>query len=185
MESEVLSAMRAGMDKCIDSYKREMAKVRTGRAHAELLDHIRVDVYGSKMPLAQVANVNVSGPRSLSVSPWDKAQVSACEKAIIASNLGLNPSRNGDVLFINLPELTQDRRKDMLKIAKEHAENSKVSIRNIRRSALTQIKHHVKEKMMTEDDERRTEANINKQTETYISVITSLLDDKEAELMAV
>lgn len=181
----LITELSQKLEKTVESFAGELAKVRTGRAHAELLDHIKVDSYGSKMPLSQVASVSVEGARGLTVSPWDKSLIKACEKAIRQSDPSLNPASHGDYLRIQLPELNEERRKEMTKLARDLAEHSKVAVRNIRRATMTQIKNQLKEKTITEDDERRLESQVNKTTEQYIEKIAGLCSAKETELLAV
>ena len=173
------------MTKAKDSLDIEIRKIRTGRAHPNLLDHVSVESYGTKMPLAQVASINVEGPRSLLVSPWDKSQVSACEKAIRQSDLGLNPAVNGDSVRVPLPILTEERRRDLVKLAKEVAEGGKISIRNVRRSSLQDIKGLLKEKAISEDEERAAEDKINQFTEKYVTLVQAILDEKIQDLQEV
>ena len=173
------------MQKCIDSLEAEMGKIRTGRAHASLLDHIKVESYGSKVPISQVATVSVEGARSLLVSPWDKSQLSACEKAIRQSDLGLNPASQGSCVRVPLPPLTEERRKDMIKLVKDIAEHGKVAIRNIRRHALQEVKTALKDKLITEDEEKVIHAKMNKITETYVDKADQYLHSKENELKEV
>ena len=185
MVDELFETLNERMEKTIESFNNELGKLRTGRANAQLLDHIKVDAYGSKMPLSQVASVNVEGARGLVVSPYDRSVVVHCEKAIRASDLGLNPSVHGDTIRINLPPLTEERRKDMLKLVKEIAENSKVSIRNHRRHALGQLKILLKDKAITEDEEKRFEVKVNQSTEKFVDRIAQIATKKEQELMSV
>lgn len=182
MLSEVYTSIDKKMLKAKDSLDIEIRKIRTGRAHPNLLDHVMVDSYGSKMPLCQVATINVEGPRSLTVSPWDKNQLSTCEKAIRTSDMGLNPSTQGAMIRVPLPALTEERRKDLVKIAKEVAETGKISIRNIRRSALQEVKTLLKDKEISEDEERTAEEKINSITEKYIQASQQILNEKIKDL---
>src|SRR5688572_28238677 len=152
------------MQKSIESFKHEMSKMRTGRAHPSLLEHIRIDYYGSEVPLSQVSNVTVQDARTLMISPWEKKLISVIEKAIMTSNLGLNPATSGDVIRIPLPPLTEERRKDLIKVVRNEAENARVSIRNSRRDANTVLKEALKAKTMTEDEEHRLADNVQKLT---------------------
>ena len=182
MLSEIYTNTEEKMKKAQESLDSEIRKIRTGRAHPNLLDHIMVDSYGSKMPLSQVATINVEGGRSLTVSPWDKNQIAACEKAIRVSDLGLNPSTQGSMIRVPLPALTEERRKDLIRVAKEVAETGKISIRNIRRAALQEIKSLLKEKMISEDEERNAEEKVNATTEKYVHVAQEILNEKIKDL---
>lgn len=173
------------MAKSIENLKQELTKLRTGRAHTSLLDHIRVNYYGSEAPLNQVASVSVGDPRTLVVSPWEKNMVSAVEKAILNSDLGLNPTTAGTVIRIPLPPLTEERRRDMVKVVRHEAEGARVAIRNIRRDANADLKTLLKEKEISEDEERRAQDEIQKLTDKYIAEVDKVLDAKEAELMEV
>ena len=185
MIEEAHSEANEKMQKCVESLETEMGKIRTGRANASLLDHIKVESDGSKVPLSQVANIHVEGARSLLVSPWDKSQVSACEKAIRQSDLGLNPATQGSTVRVPLPPLTEERRRDMIKLVKELAENSRIAIRNVRRHALQEVKSALKDKTITEDEEKATQTKMNKLTESYIDKVDQSLEKKEQELTEV
>ena len=173
------------MAKSVDALRHTLVKVRTGRASTALVDHIHVDYYGSSMPLSQVASVAVSDARSLTITPWEKPMVAAVEKAILASDLGLTPNTAGTVIRLNLPALTEERRKDLSKVVHSEGEDSKVAIRNIRRDANQQVKELLKEKLVTEDDVRRSEEEIQKITDAAIKDVDEVVKAKEAELMAV
>ena len=173
------------MGKSIEALRQELSKLRTGRAHTSLLDHIRVHYYGSEVPLNQVANVSVQDSRTLGVSPWEKKMVPEVEKAIRDSDLGLNPVTTGDLIRVPLPALTEERRKDMIRLVRNEAENARVAIRNIRRDANHMLKDLVKEKEATEDDERRGHDRIQKLTDRFVAEVDSLLAAKEADLMEV
>jgi ribosome recycling factor len=173
------------MGKSIDSLKQELSKVRTGRAHTSLLDHIRVSYYGNDVPLSQVATVNVAEARVLTVTPWERGMVQAVEKAIITADLGLNPSTAGNVIRVILPALTEERRRDLVKVVRGEAEGSRVAIRNIRREAMANLKELVKEKEISEDDERRAQEDIQKLTDRYVAAVEKALQEKEADLMEV
>ncbi|GGB62110.1 ribosome recycling factor [Shewanella inventionis] len=173
------------MGKCVDATKNQMAKVRTGRAHPSLLDSIQVSYYGSMAPLKQVANVGVEDSRTLTVTVFDRTMVQAVEKAIMSSDLGLNPMSAGATLRIPLPALTEERRKDFIKVVKNEAENGRVAIRNVRRDAISEVKKLEKAKECTEDDVRRSEEEVQKHTDSYIKNIDTLLAAKEKELMEV
>ena len=173
------------MAKSVASLQQEMTKIRTGRAHTSLLDHITVEYYGSQVPLKQVSNVGVEDSRTLTVTPWEKDMVQAIEKAIMGSDLGLNPASAGTVIRVPLPALTEERRKDMIRIVRHEAENGRIAIRNIRRDALHDIKDLLKEKMIGEDDERRAEGEIQDITDKYVAEVDQVLDVKETELLEV
>ena len=173
------------MDKSVASVSQELTKIRTGRAHTSLLDHITVDYYGSEVPLNQVANINVEDSRTLTVSPWEKVMVQPIEKAIMHSDLGLNPATAGTIIRVPLPPLTEERRKDMIRLVRQEAEGGRVAVRNIRRDAMSDIKDLLKEKMIGEDDERRGEEEIQAITDRHIMVIDKMLAQKEAELMEI
>ncbi len=173
------------MGKSVDSLNHELAKLRTGRAHPSLLDHLMVPYYGSDVPLSQVANVNVEDARTLTVTPWEQGMVAPVEKAIMNADLGLNPNSAGNVIRIPLPPLTEERRKEMVRIVRQEAEQGRVAIRNIRRDANHHLKDLVKDKLISEDDERRGEEIIQKLTDQHVKEIDELLEKKEADLMEV
>lgn len=173
------------MNKSIESLRGEMTKLRTGRAHTSLLDHITVEYYGSQVPLAQVSNVNVEDSRTLTVSPWEKGMVQAIERAIMHSDLGLNPVTAGTIIRVPLPPLTEERRKDMIRLVRQEAEGGRVAIRNIRRDALNDLKELTKEKLIGADDERRGQEEIQAITDKHIAEIDRVLADKERDLMEV
>jgi ribosome recycling factor len=173
------------MDKSVAALRQEMTKMRTGRAHTSLLDHITVEYYGSEVPLNQVANVNVEDSRTLTVAPWEKVMVQPIEKAIMSSDLGLNPATAGTVIRVPLPPLTEERRKDMIRLVRQEAEGGRVAVRNIRRDAISDIKDLLKEKMIGEDDERRAEEEIQTITDKHTAQIDEMLAQKEAELMEI
>lgn len=175
----------ARMVKSIESLRGELSKLRTGRAHTSLLDHITVEYYGSDVPLSQVANVNVGDARTLNVSAWEKQMVPVIEKAILRSDMGLNPVTAGEVIRVPLPPLTEERRRDMTKIVHQEGENAKVAIRNIRRDVLGDIKQLLKEKEITEDDEHRAQVEVQKITDKYVAEVDTLLEVKEKDLMEV
>ena len=171
------------MSKSVEALVHELAKVRTGRAHPSLLDHIHVEYYGSEVPLSQVANINVEDARTLTVTPWEKPMVSVVEKAILTSDLGLNPMSAGTVIRVPMPPLTEERRKDLIKVVRHEAEGAKVAIRNIRRDANHDLKELVKDKLISEDDERRALDVVQKLTDQHIKQIDDLLVEKEKDLM--
>jgi ribosome recycling factor len=185
MIEEIKADAKDRMGKSIEALKQELGKIRTGRAHASLLDHIRVEYYGSEVPLSQVANVSVEDSRTLTVSPWEKPMVQVIEKAIMTSDLGLNPSSAGTVIRIPMPPLTEERRKDLVRVVRSEAEGARVAIRNIRRDANSDFKDLLKEKEISEDDERRAEDDIQKLTNQFVEQIDQLLAVKEAELMEI
>lgn len=173
------------MQKSIESLKHDLAKVRTGRAHPSLLDQVSVEYYGSEVPLSQVANIGVEDARTLKVTPWEKPMAAKIEKAILTSNLGLNPTNDGNVLRVPLPALTEERRRDLVKVVKGEAEGARVAIRNIRRDANSTLKMLLKEKEISEDEERRAEDDVQKLTDSYIKEVEGVLEKKEKELMEV
>ena len=173
------------MDKSIESLRQDLTKIRTGRAHTSLLDHITVDYYGSEVPLNQVANVNVEDSRTLAVSPWEKQMVQTIEKAIMNSDLGLNPATAGTTIRVPLPPLTEERRKDMIRLVRSEAEGGRIAIRNIRRDAISDVKDLMKEKMIGQDDEHRAEDEIQVITDKHVAVIDEMLAQKESELMEI
>jgi len=173
------------MDKSVAALRQELTKLRTGRAHTSLLDHITVDYYGSEVPLNQVSNVNVEDSRTLTVSPWEKDMVKAIEKAIMNSDLGLNPATSGTIIRVPLPPLTEERRKDMIRVVRNEAEGGRVAIRNIRRDAISDIKDLMKEKMIGQDDEHRAEDEIQVITDKHVATIDEILAQKESELMEI
>jgi ribosome recycling factor len=173
------------MKKSVEAFKADLAKVRTGRAHTGLLDHITVDYYGAATPINQVANVTLLDARTLSVTPYEKKLVGTLEKAIRDSDLGLNPATMGDSVRVPMPPLTEERRKELIKVVRGEAENARVAVRNLRRDANTALKDAFKKKEIPENDERRTQEEVQKLTDRYIAEIDKLLHQKEAELMAV
>ena len=173
------------MLKSLEALRTDLSKVRTGRAHAGLLDHITVDYYGSPMPINQVANVNLLDARTISVQPWEKKMVQAVEKAIRESDLGLNPMTQGDLIRVPMPPLTEERRRDLVKVIKQEGEAAKVAVRNLRRDANQQLKDLVKAKEASEDDERRAQEEVQKLTDRFIADVEQAIAQKEAEIMAV
>ncbi|MEL6214357.1 MAG: ribosome recycling factor [Pseudomonadota bacterium] len=171
------------MGKSVDSLRTEMQKIRTGRAHTSLLDHITVEYYGTEVPLSQVSNLGVEDARTLTVTPWEKDMVGPVEKAIMNSDLGLNPATAGTVIRVPLPPLTEERRKDMIRVVRNEAENGRIAIRNIRRDALGDIKEMLKEKEIGEDDERRAGDVIQGMTDKHVAAVDAVLAEKESELM--
>ncbi|WP_455374968.1 ribosome recycling factor [Kaarinaea lacus] len=173
------------MKKSIESLKGELTKLRTGRAHTSLLDHVMVPYYGNDTPLNQVASVNVSDPRTLTVTPFEQNMVAAVEKAIMQSNLGLNPATSGKAIRVPLPPLTEERRKDMIKVVRQEGENAKVAIRNIRRDANSDFKSLNKEKEITDDEMKQAEDAVQKLTDKYVAEVDEILAVKEKDLMEV
>lgn len=185
MIDEILEDADIRMQKTIEVLKTELTKIRTGRANASLLDHISVEYYGSEVPLSQVANIAIEDARTLTVTPWEKPMVQAIEKAIMTSDLGLNPMSAGTVIRVPVPALTEERRRDLVKVVKHEAENTKIAIRNIRRDANSDFKSLEKEKEISEDDERRAQDSIQKLTDQYVREVDVVLDKKEQDLMAI
>lgn len=173
------------MGKSVEALVHEVAKIRTGRAHPSLLDHIMVNYYGSEMPVKQVANVSVEDGRTLAVTPWEQNMVAVVEKAILNSDLGLNPSTAGNVIRVPLPPLTEERRKDLIRIVRNEAEQARVAIRNVRRDANQELKEMAREKMISEDDERRGGDLVQKVTDQYVKEVDKVLEEKEKDLMAI
>tara|TARA_B100000676_G_scaffold261672_1_gene272201 strand:+ start:1477 stop:2031 length:555 start_codon:yes stop_codon:yes gene_type:complete len=173
------------MIKSVESLRSSLMRLRTGRAHTSLLDHISVDYYGNKSPLSQVANVGVEDPRTLSVTVWDKSMVESVEKAIMESNLGLTPNSAGTLIRIPIPPMTEERRKDLIKVLKSEAEGAKVAVRNLRRDALAKYKELVKAKEMSEDEERKAGDQIQKLTDKYVASMDNVVRDKESEIMEI
>jgi len=185
MLNEIQKDAETRMGKTIDSLKDELAKVRTGRAHPSILDHITVESYGTKVPLNQVGNVGVEDARTLTITLWDGSMVSAVEKAIMTSDLGLNPNSAGTVIRVPMPALTEERRKDLVKVVRGEAENSRVAIRNVRRDANSNLKTLQKDKDISEDDERRGQDQVQKITDQFIKKVDEVLAEKEKDLMAI
>jgi ribosome recycling factor len=173
------------MLKSIDSYKAEIAKLRTGRAHPSVLDHIRVESYGNFVPLSQVASINVADARTLTISPWEKSMVQPIEKAIMNSDLGLNPATAGTIIRVPMPALNEERRKELIKVVRSEAENARVSIRNLRRDANGEIKELLKGKVITEDEERRLGDDVQKLTDKFVAEVDQITSVKEKDLMSV
>lgn len=185
MIDEIKKDAESRMTKSLEALSTAFNKIRTGRAHPSILDSVRVDYYGSEMPLSQVANVNVLDARTLSVSAWEKKMVPVIEKAIMMSDLGLNPSTNGELIRIPMPALTEETRRNYVKQAKSEAETARVSVRNIRRDANTQLKALLKDKEISEDEERRAQDDVQKLTDRYIAEVDKAFSAKEADLMEV
>ncbi len=185
MLGEVKKSAEQRMIKALESLKVDFSKVRTGRAHTGILDHVVVDYYGNPTPISQVAGVSLLDARTISVSPWEKKMLAQVEKAIRDSDLGLNPSTVGDIVRVPMPMLTEERRRDLIKVVRGEAENARIAIRNIRRDANSSLKELVKEKAISEDDERRAQDEIQKLTDRHIAEVDKALQAKEADLMAV
>ena len=185
MINELKQDAETRMGKSVAALKNELTKLRTGRAHTSLLDHITVEYYGSEVPLSQVANISVQDSRTLSVSPWEKPMVQAIEKAIMNSDMGLNPVTAGENIRVPLPPLTEERRKDMIKLVRAEGEGAKVAIRNIRRDVLSDIKTLLKEKEITEDEEHQAHDEIQKITDKYVKQVDEVLLVKEKDLMEI
>jgi ribosome recycling factor len=184
MIDDVIADARQRMDKSIEAFKHELAKLRTGRAHASLLDHVKVDYYGVETPITRAASVHVEDARTLSITPWDKSMVQKIERAILESDLGLNPSTAGTVIRIPLPPLTEERRRDLIKVVRHEAEHARVATRNVRRDANHLLKELVKEKEIS-DDEKRAEETVQKLTDEHVRKIDELLAAKESEMMEI
>ncbi len=183
--ADVKKSAEQKMQKSLETLKADLGKVRTGRAHTGILDHIHVDYYGNPTPLNQVANVSLLDARTISVTPWEKKMVAAIEKAIREADLGLNPASMGDLIRVPMPALTEERRRDLTKVVKGEAENARVAVRNIRRDANNALKELLKSKAISEDDERRAQDDVQKLTDRHIAEIDRALAAKEADLMAV
>jgi ribosome recycling factor len=183
--SNTIKDAETRMQKAIESFKIDISKVRTGRAHPSLLDQIRVDYYGTPTPLSQVANITIADARTLAVTPWEKKMIPVIEKAIMTSDLGLNPATSSEIIRIPLPMLTEERRKELTKVVRNEAESARVSVRNVRRDSNNALKEALKNKEIAEDEERRMTENIQKLTDKFIAEIDQLLTGKESELMAI
>ncbi|MCG6938557.1 MAG: ribosome recycling factor [Gammaproteobacteria bacterium] len=185
MIDEIISDAETRMGKSVDSLRSELTKIRTGRAHPSLLDHLMVDYYGNETPIKQVANITVEDSRTLAVAPWEKQMVAVVEKAIINSSLGLNPSTAGNLIRIPMPPLTEERRRELVKVVKGEGENTKIAIRNIRRDANSDFKELLKEKEISEDECRQAEDAIQKHTDKYVAKVDEVIAVKEKELMEI
>jgi ribosome recycling factor len=173
------------MAKSLDTLKTNLAKIRTGRAHTGILDHVQVEYYGSPVPISQVGNVNLVDARTISVQPYEKSMASAIEKAIRESDLGLNPMSMGDTIRVPMPALTEERRRDLTKVVRSEGEDAKVAVRNLRREANEALKKLVKDKEISEDDERRSQDDVQKLTDRSVAEIDKMVTQKEAEIMTV
>jgi ribosome recycling factor len=185
MIADVKKTAEQKMKKSIESLRNDLAKVRTGRAHTGLLDHITVDYYGTPTPIPQVANVTLIDARTIGVTPWEKKLAGAVEKAIRDSDLGLNPATMGETVRVPMPPLTEERRRDLIKVVHKEGENARVAVRNVRRDANHQLKDLLKQKKVAEDEERRAQDDVQKLTDRYIAEIDKLMQSKEADLMAI
>jgi len=184
MLNEIKQDAQQRMAKSVDTLKHELQRLRTGRASVALVEHLKVNYYGSDVPISQVANIAVADARSLTITPWEKTMVQPVEKAILASDLGLNPTTAGTVIRINLPPLTEERRKELSKHVSHEGENTKVAVRNIRRDAMHHVKELLKDKKITEDEERRAEDDVQKLTDKFVKDVDGVVKAKEDELMA-
>ena len=180
-----MNELKSKMEKTVEKLKSDFSKIRTGRAHTGILDHLSVDYYGTNTPLSQMANITLGDNVTINVQPYDKTQVSAIEKTIRDSDLGLNPAVNGDLIRVPMPPLTEERRRDLIKVIKSEGENSKVAIRNIRRDGNDDLKKQLKEKLISEDDEKRDQARIQSLTDDFIKTIDSLIAAKEKDLLEI
>ena len=185
MIKEIMQDASSRMEKTIDSLRQSLGKVRTGRAHPSLLDHLRVEYYGSEMPISQVANIGVEDARTLTVTPWEKQMVQAIEKSILKSDLGLNPATSGTVIRIPMPPLTEETRRELVKVVRHEGEAAKVAIRNIRRDANSDFKELLKEKEISEDEEHKAEDDIQKLTDRYVGEVDKVLAGKDTDLMEI
>jgi ribosome recycling factor len=185
MIADIKKTAEQKMHKTLEALKVDLGKVRTGRAHAGILDHVMVDYYGTMMPVNQVANVTLSDARTISVQPWEKKMASVIEKAIRDSDLGLNPSAQGDLIRVPMPALTEERRRDLIKVVKTEGEGAKVAVRNVRRDANAHLKDELKAKTISEDEDKRAQDDIQKLTDRHIAEIDKLIAEKEKDLIAV
>jgi ribosome recycling factor len=183
--ADVKKTTEQKMNKSIDTLKSDLSKVRTGRAHAGILDHVKVDYYGNPTQLSQVANITLIDARTIGVQPWEKKMVGAIEKAIRESDLGLNPATQGEIIRVPTPPLTEERRKEMVKLVKTEAEDAKIAVRNIRRDANEGLKKLLKDKAISEDDERRAQDDVQKLTDRFVAEIDRLVAEKEKEVLTV
>ncbi|MBS0612791.1 MAG: ribosome recycling factor [Proteobacteria bacterium] len=173
------------MQKCVTAFRDQLKKLRTGRAHTSLIEHIKVDYYGTETPLNQVANIATEDARTLSITPWEKSMVQPIEKAILKSDLGLNPSTAGQIIRINLPAMTEERRRDITKVVRAEAENARVAVRSVRREVMNELKEMLKEKLIAQDDDRRAQEDVQKLTDKHVADIDQAMAEKEKEIMHV
>ena len=185
MIPELKKTAEQKMLKSLEALKHDLAKVRTGRAHTGLLDHIQVDYYGTMMPINQVANVTLVDSRTIGVQPWEKNMISKVEKAIRDGDLGLNPATQGDLIRVPMPMLTEERRRELIKVVKHEGENAKIAVRNIRRDAIAHLKDALKKHEISEDDERRAQDDVQKLTDKFVAEVDKQLAEKEKDLMAI
>ena len=185
MTAELRKTTEQKMQKSLEALKADLSKVRTGRAHTGILDHVQVDYYGTQTPLSQVANVTLVDARTIAVQPWEKTMTAKIEKAIREADLGLNPSAQGDMIRVPMPALTEERRRELIKVVRHEGETAKIAVRNLRRDANTHLKDSLKKKEVSEDDERRIQDEVQKLTDRYVAEIDKILADKEKDLMAV
>jgi ribosome recycling factor len=183
--AELKKTTEQKMQKSLEALKHDLAKVRTGRAHTGLLDHVQVDYYGTMMPINQVANLSLLDARTIGVQPWEKNMSAKVEKAIRDCDLGLNPAPQGDVIRVPMPALTEERRRELIKVVKHEGENAKVAVRNLRRDAIAHLKEALKKKEVSEDDERRAQDDVQKLTDRHVTEVDKLLAEKEKDLLAV
>jgi len=183
--ADIRKSAEQKMGKTVEALKYDLAKIRTGRAHPGLLDHIHVDYYGSMVPLSQVAQIGLGDSRTITVQPWEKKMVGAIEKAIRDSDLGVNPASHGDVIRVPMPPLTEDRRRELTKVVRHEGENARVAVRNTRRDAITHLKDMLKKKEVSEDDERRAQDEVQKLTDRYVAEIDKVVAEKEKEVLTV
>ena len=182
---EIKSTVEKKMLKSLDSFKLSLSKIRTGRAHAGFLEHLQIDYYGNSTPITQVASLSLADARTITVTPWEKPMIAVIEKAIRDSDLGLNPATQGNVIRVPMPALTEERRRDLTKVARVEAEDAKIAIRNLRRDANEQLKRLSKDKEISEDDERRAQDDVQKTTDKFVAEIDKLVQEKEKEIMTV
>lgn len=181
----MLNNLKSRMEKSLHALKEELGTIRTGRANASLLDHVHVSYYGSEMAINQVAGISIPEPRMLVISPWEKGMLKEIEKAILQSDLGLNPSNDGEVIRLTLPELTEERRRELVKQARQHGEQAKVAVRNIRRDANDDVKKQLKEKEISEDESKRLQDQVQEITDRFISEIDQVVDHKEKDILTI
>ncbi|CAN2527694.1 ribosome recycling factor [Burkholderia pseudomallei] len=183
--ADIKKSVEQKMQRSIEAFKNDLAKIRTGRAHTGLLDHVQVDYYGSMVPISQVANLTLVDARTIGVQPWERTMVAKVEKAIREADLGLNPATSGDLIRVPMPPLTEERRRELTKVVKSEGETAKVAVRNLRRDANEQLKKLVKDKEISEDDERRASDDVQKLTDKHVAEIDKLVQAKDAEIMTV
>lgn len=183
--ADIKKSVEQKMQRSIEAFKNDLAKIRTGRAHTGLLDHVQVDYYGSMVPISQVANLTLVDARTIGVQPWEKTMVAKVEKAIREADLGLNPATSGDLIRVPMPPLTEERRRELTKVVKSEGETAKVAVRNLRRDANEQLKKLVKDKEISEDDERRASDDVQKLTDKHVAEIDKLVQAKDAEIMTI